>query len=207
MHEFYPILIVGAIIGVFALLFIIAFATMKDKKEAIGFDRNMKDSVIIHRLLKYAKPYTGNFVFVLLLMIFSIAHEIISPLIMGDIIEMVGSEEGFELNALIIRIVVYGSILIVSLICTYIQSIVLQKTGQRIVSHIREDLFEHIEGLSHDQLNKIPVGTLVTRVTNDTNAISMTFTNILVNLVKNMFITPTAEELLAEIRDLLKESK
>ena len=56
------------------------------------------------------------------------------------------------------------------------------------MSNIREDLFAHIESLSHDQLNKIPVGTLVTRVTNDTNAISITFTNIMVNLIKNCFI-------------------
>ena len=188
MYEFYPILIVGAIIGVFATAFIIAYATMKDKKEAIGFDRNMKDSVIIRRLLKYAKPYIGWFIFVLVLMIFSISSEIISPMIMGDVIEMLGKGEGFTLSDLYVRIAIYGGILILSLVCTYIQSLILQKVGQRIVSNIREDLFRHIESLSHDQLNKIPVGTLVTRVTNDTNAISMTFTNILVNLVKNVFI-------------------
>ncbi len=187
MHEFYPILIVGAIIGAFATIFIIAFATMKDKKEAIGFERDMKDSVIIKRLLRYAKPYWPQFLLVLILMIFSIAHEIISPLIMGDLIDMVG-EGSFTLSDLYVRIISYAAILIVSLISTYFQSIILQKTGQRIVSNIREDLFQHIEGLSHDQLNKIPVGTLVTRVTNDTNAISITFTNILVNLIKNMFI-------------------
>ncbi len=188
MYEFYPLLTVGAVIGVFALIFIIAFAMMKDKKEAIGFDRNMKDSVIIKRLLVYAKRYAWRFVLVFFLMLFSIAHEIISPILMGNIVAMVGQKGGFELNTLILYIIAYGCILIVSLICTYIQSIVLQATGQRIVSHIREDLFAHIEGLSHDQLNKIPVGTLVTRVTNDTNAISITFTNILVNLIKNVFI-------------------
>ena len=59
---------------------------------------------------------------------------------------------------------------------------------QPIVSTIREDLFAHIEKLSHEQLNNIPVGKLVTRVTNDTNAISMMFTNFVVNLVKNCFI-------------------
>ena len=187
MYALYPILIVGAIIGVFATIFIVAFATMKDKKEAIGFDRDIKDSVIIKRLLKYAKPYWAQFLFVLILMIFSIAHEIISPLIMGDIIEMVGGGK-FEIGDLYTKIIIYGCILIVSLISTYFQSIILQKTGQRIVSNIREDLFRHIESLSHDQLNKIPVGPLVTRVTNDTNAISMTFTNILVNLIKNIFI-------------------
>ena len=46
MYALYPVLIVGAIIGVFATIFIVAFATMKDKKEAIGFDRDIKDSVI-----------------------------------------------------------------------------------------------------------------------------------------------------------------
>ena len=188
MYEYYPLLVVGAIVSLFAAVFILAYAFMKDKKEAIGFDRNMKDSEIIRRLLKYAKPYTKNFIIVLILMIFSIAHEIISPLILGELTNTVGSEDGFELSYLFTTIAIYVSILLVSLVSSYIQALILQRTGQRIVSNIREDLFEHIESLSHDQLNKIPVGTLVTRVTNDTNAISITFTNIMVNLVKNCFI-------------------
>lgn len=188
MHEWYPILILGAIIGVFTGIFIFAYVFMKDKKEAIGFDRNMKDSEIIKRLLVYAKPHTKSFIVVFVLMILSIAHEVISPLIMGNVIETIGSSEGFELSYLVRAIVCYASILVVSLVCTYIQSIILQRTGQRIVSSVREDLYEHIQSLSHNQLNKIPVGTLVTRVTNDTNAISITFTNIIVNLLKNCFI-------------------
>jgi ATP-binding cassette subfamily B protein len=85
-------------------------------------------------------------------------------------------------------VAVYASILAVSMVCTYIQAIVLQKTGQRILSALREDIFTHIESLSHEQLNHIPVGKLVTRVTNDTGAISMMFTHIIVNLVKNVFV-------------------
>ncbi len=188
MYEYYPLIVVAAIISVFATAFILAYAFMKDKKEAVGFDRNMSDSVIIRRLLVYAKPYIKEFVIVLVLMLFSIAHEIISPLLLGELIKTVGSEEGFELSYLFSMIAAYAVILVVSLICAYIQALILQRIGQKIVSNIREDLFAHIQSLSHDQLNKIPVGTLVTRVTNDTNAISITFTNILVNLIKNCFI-------------------
>ena len=188
MHEWYPILILGAIIGVFTAIFVFAYVFMKDKKEAVGFDRNMKDGEIIKRLLVYAKPYTKSFIVVFVLMIVSIAHEIISPLIMGNLVETIGEKDGFELSYLFYAIITYVIILVVSLISTYVQSIILQKTGQRIVSNMREDLYEHISSLSHDQLNKIPVGTLVTRVTNDTNAISITFTNIIVNLLKNCFI-------------------
>ena len=183
MREFYPILIVGAILGLFALCFILAYATMKNKKEAIGFDRNMKDGEIVRRLMKYAKPHWKSFLFAGIVMLFSIAYDIVSPLIVGHIEELVKGR--FELQRLWIAVGVYASILLVSLLCTYVQAIVLQKTGQRILSALRSDLFSHIESLSHEQLTEIPVGKLVTRVTNDTNAISMMFTNLLVNLLKN----------------------
>ncbi len=186
MREYYPLLLVGAIIGVLSILFIAAYALVKNKKEAVGFDRNMKDGEIVRRLLVYAKPHWRSFLFVIIVMIFSIAYDIISPLIVGYIEEIVKSD--FELNSLYIAVAVYGGVLILSMICTYIQAMVLQKTGQKILSSIREDLFVHIESLSHDQLNQTPVGKLVTRVTNDTNAISMMFTNIIVNLLKNFFI-------------------
>ncbi len=186
MREYYPLIAVGAVVGVFALCFTVAFVLMKNKKEALGFDRNMKDSELIRRLFSYAKPYKLQFALVFFIMLFSISYDIISPLIIGQIEEMVKGD--FELNALFVSVGVYAGILVVSLVCTYVQAIILQKTGQKILSEIREDLFTHIEGLSHEQLNTMPVGKLVTRVTNDTNAISLMFTNLVVNLLKNCFI-------------------
>ena len=186
MTQYYPLLIVGAVVGVISIIFLVAYLALMKQKEAIGFDRNMKDGEITRRLLRYARPYVKNFVFVLVLMLFSIAYDIISPLIVGSIEEMI--KDDFEMAHLLAGVLVYAGILVVSLICSYIQAIVLQRTGQKIVSTIREDVFTHIESLSHAQLSEIPVGKLVTRVTNDTNAVSMMFTNIIVNLVKNCFV-------------------
>ena len=186
MREYFPLLFTGAAVGLFSLIFLIAYLSIKDKKEAIGFDRNMKDSEITRRLLAYAKPHWKSFLLVLFLMLFSIAYDILSPLIVGNVEEMI--KDDFPVSDLFIYVGIYAAILIVSLICSYVQAVVLQKTGQKILSSIREDLFIHIESLSHAQLHTMPVGKLVTRVTNDTNAISMMFTNILVNLFKNAFI-------------------
>ena len=186
MYEFYPLILVGAIVGVLATIFLIAYFSIKDKKESMGFDRHMKDGEITRRLLKYARPYIKNFVFVLVIMIFSIAYDIISPRLVGEITGMM--DEDFQLSRLFAYVGIYASILVLSLICSYVQAIVLQRTGQKIVSELRRDLFVHIESLSHSQLHQIPVGKLVTRVTNDTNAISMMFTNLIVNLIKNFFV-------------------
>ncbi|MBR0231093.1 MAG: ABC transporter ATP-binding protein [Clostridia bacterium] len=186
MREFFPLIVVGAIVGTLAAVFTAAFFSIKNRKEAIGFDRNMKDSEIVRRLLRYARPHAKSFLLVLLLMLFSIAYDIIAPLIVGNVEEMIKND--FPLSDLFVFVGIYAGILLVSLACTYVQAIVLQKTGQKILSAIRQDLFAHIESLSHEQLHAMPVGKLVTRVTNDTNAISMMFTNIIVNLVKNVFI-------------------
>ncbi len=186
MYEFYPLLTVGGIVGLFATAFIIAYAFMKDKKEAIGFDRSMKDSEIIRRTAKYAKPFIPQFILLFFVMVFSIAYDIISPMLVGSVEGLI--KEDFELSRLYTLVACYACLLVISMICSYVQAIVLQRTGQKILSNIRQDVFTHIESLSHSQLNNIPVGKLVTRVTNDTNAISMMFTNILVSLAKNAFV-------------------
>ena len=186
MREYLPLLIVGGIIGAFTGIFIIAYAMVQNKKEAMGFERNMDDSEIIRRLLSYAKPYWKQFALTLAVMLFSVVYDVLSPLLVGRIVGMV--QEDFVLSELYVMVAVYASILLVSLLCTYAQAMLLQKTGQKILSQIRLDVFTHIESLSHEQLNNIPVGTLVTRVSNDPNAISFMFTNILVTLVKNIMV-------------------
>ena len=186
MPDYLPLLIVGAILGAISTILIIAYVSVKDKKATMGFDRNMKDGEIVKRLLRYARPYYKRFILVGLLVLFSIAYDVIAPVIMGNMEKMVAGD--FTLERLYLGVGLYASILVFSLVCTYVQAILLQKTGQSIVSTMREDIFTHIESLSHDQLNQIPVGKLVTRATNDVNAVSMMFTNLLVNLVKNIFL-------------------
>ena len=186
MREYLPILILGAIIGVFTLIFVTVYALEKNKKESMGFERHMADSEIVKRLLRYAAPYKKNFVLVFFIMLFSIVYDLVSPLIIGHIVEVV--QQDFELSYLLTIVLCYAGILIVSLVCTYFQAMILQSIGQKILSQVRLDVFTHIEKLSHEQLNNIPVGKLVTRTTNDPNNISYMFTNILVTLVKNIMV-------------------
>ena len=186
MMSLNPLLLVGGVIGTVSVLLLIAYACVKDKKTAMGFERSMADGEILRRLFGYAKPYLKQFVVVGFLVLFSISYDIASPLIVGYIEELVVGD--FELESLYVSVAVYAGVLVFSMASTYLQAVILQRVGQRIISDLREDLFTHIESLSHGQLNDIPVGKLVTRVTNDTNAISMMFTNLFVNLTKNAFV-------------------
>ncbi len=186
-REYLPVVIVAAIIGAFTVAFVLAWLALKKHRSTQDdHERKLSDKELISRLLHYAKPHWKSFVCVLGIMLFSTVYDLLSPLLVGEIQRLIKAE--FELKELFTLVGVYASILVVSVICTYFQALILQRIGQKILSQLRMDTFTHIEKLSHEQLNNIPVGKLVTRVTNDPNRISYMFTNILVTLVKNSMV-------------------
>ena len=100
MREYLPILIVGAIIGLFTTLFLIAYAILrKHKEDMTDRERNMSDKEIVTRLLRYAKPYWKSFIAVFFIMLFSIVYEAVSPLLMGTLTKLIQSD-AFQLSQL-----------------------------------------------------------------------------------------------------------
>ena len=131
MTEINPLLLTGGVIGAITAILVAAYALVKDKKATMGFERTMNDGEIMRRLMAYAKPYRKQFVVVLFLMLFSIAYDIISPLIVGALEELVSGE--FELPRLFAGVAVYAGVLVFSMASTYLQAVILQRVGQRIV--------------------------------------------------------------------------
>ncbi|MCQ2453793.1 MAG: ABC transporter ATP-binding protein/permease [Clostridia bacterium] len=187
MREYLPLIIVGAVIGAFTVIFASAYLALKKRLKDSSGDRHMQDSELVKRMLRYAAPYWKSFLLIFFIMLASSAYEILSPLLIGEIQDTIKGGS-FELTRLRDLVILYAGMLAVSMVCTYFQAIILQKIGQKILSAIRMDTFTRIEQLSHAQLSTIPVGKLVTRVSNDPNAISYLFTNVLVTLVKNTLV-------------------
>lgn len=155
--------------------------------ENVQEERLYKDSHIFKRLLIYAKPYWLNFLMSLILIIIPIAVELFIPQIMGEVVEILGSEV-IDFNRIITTIIIMGIITIIGSVSQYFQNILLQKTGQSIIYTVREEVFTHIEKLSANQFNNIPIGKLVTRVTSDTNNLNELYTSVIINLIKS-FLT------------------
>ena len=79
-------------------------------------------------------------------------------------------------------------LLTVGLLLNYGQVYLLQYTGQRIIFDIRKELFAHVQRLSLAFFDGTPVGRLVTRVTNDTQNLNEMYTEVVVNLFKDVFM-------------------
>ncbi len=92
----------------------------------------------------------------------------------------------FDFRGILITAAVYFALLLLGFVLNAADTWMLQKMGQKIIFSMREEVFRHIHSLSLNFFNTTPVGKLVTRVSNDTEAINELFTTILVRLFKNV---------------------
>jgi len=143
------------------------------------------DFKLLKRLFKYAKGEELKFVLAIILMLVAVGLDLLLPLLLGRAAGFL--DKGRPFVDIIWVVVAYAICLIISNIILYFQSMILQKTGQKIIYKIREDIFSHIETFSANQFNTIPVGKLVTRVTNDTNTLNELYTSVIINLLKSVF--------------------
>ena len=158
---------------------------MNNELETLKGDKKLPLSEIVKRTLKYIKPEKNSFILAIVLVIVNIILDSISPLFTSTITDELVKDSiniKFIVNLCILSLV----IVVINQIFLYIESDVLQKCGQRIIYRLRMEIFEHIENMSLNQFNEMPVGSLVTRVTSYTANMSDLFTGVLVRILRDI---------------------
>ena len=136
------------------------------------------------RLLSYMKPYLGWFLLCLALVLALTGFDLYRPILIGDAIDLFETQGNYDV--IIDTAIKYGIVLALSFVFNLTQTWVLQKTGQRIILTVRKELYAHIQSLSCRYFDLTPVGKLVTRVTNDVEALNEMYSGILVRLFRNI---------------------
>ena len=137
----------------------------------------------------YTRLVNKKFIIFVILMFTLLGIQMAPQLIIGTIVNVITDNDlTKDDKSLYIILISVGFILllVIANFVQYIQGIMLQKIGQKTVVTIRNEVFNHIENLAIGQINQVPVGKLVTRVTNDTNTIGEMYTNVAVNLIRNV---------------------
>ena len=160
---------------------------MEDIKQKLIGDVKLPFKVILKRILNYFKSNKFQAFLAIFLVILSVGLDILVPLIYRRIVDGLNSNS-IVLKMLIGGVLIYFTCFLVSQILRFLQTIVLQRLGNSVVYQMRMDTFEHIEKMSLDQFEVMPVGSLVTRVCSYTSQLSDLFTNQLSNLLRNILM-------------------
>ncbi len=155
---------------------------MNSSKNINKKEMNKKSSTM--RLVAYMKPYAHWVIFALLLVLGLTAFDLYRPMLVGDAIDTFGANGDYDV--IIATAIKYAVVLALSFVFNIAQTWILQKTGQNIILQMRKDLYRHIQSLGSRYFDITPVGKLVTRVTNDVEALNEMYSGILVQLFRNI---------------------
>ena len=163
------------------------------EKAMLHGDRKIPFFTLLKRTLAYAKGDMWRIVLSLVVVTIGVVVDLLLPIIQKRFVDYLDSEhiQNAVLSIIIGGAIGFIAIALINKLISFLAALLLQKAGQNIVERLRMDVFSHIENMSQNQLNEMPVGSLVTRVANYTAAVSNLFTDVLVRFVMNMLTVLT----------------
>ena len=146
------------------------------------------------RLMGYLKPYIKTVLICFVLVSILTALDLYKPMLIGDAIDVYITQETAtealtpdqRWEGILKTGALYIGVMLVAFVCNRLQYLMIQEMGQKIVYTLRMELMEHVHSLSMRFFDTTPVGRIVTRITNDTEAINDLYANIIVRLFRNV---------------------
>ncbi|MFO0678675.1 MAG: ABC transporter ATP-binding protein [Polyangiaceae bacterium] len=141
------------------------------------------DTRLLARLWPYVKPHSKFVVISIAMLFVLIATSLVRPLVMGEIAKDANARNA---PAVFHDGVVMAALMILVQVLTFAQTYAMQLAGARAMSDLRAAIFRHLQRISLRFLDKTPVGRLVTRATNDVDALGELFASAVFNAVGDL---------------------
>ena len=133
------------------------------------------------RLVQYAMNFKTVLIVGLVFLAIAVAADLATPLIAKEIIDnhIPGRGEAVNFRPIAYLLALFFALGIVTAVFRYLQYILLQKGANKIIQKMRNDVFEHVQRLPIRYFDDLPAGKVVSRITNDTEAIRELFVTVL----------------------------
>ena len=128
----------------------------------------------LRHLLTLLRPYRGRVILMLLALLVATAAALVPPYLAGLAIDA-GIDEG-DLNALTLILIAFVAAALINWGATYVQTYLINWVGQRALQDLRIQLFEHLQRLSIGFYSRNKAGVLISRLTNDVQALDQLVT-------------------------------
>ena len=155
----------------------------RSEEEALG---KAYDSKLMKRLLGYIKPYKNYVIFAILLNIVVAALGPVRPLLTKIAVDDYIATADYD-GLLLIAILLFSSLLLQAVVQFFL-TYFMQYLGQKVLFDLRTQIFNHIQKLALKFFDKTPIGRLVTRATNDVEALGELFSSGIVMVFSDVFI-------------------
>ncbi|PAE21505.1 multidrug ABC transporter ATP-binding protein [Bacillus sp. 7504-2] len=143
---------------------------------------------VLIRLLAYTKPHVKTIVLAFTLLLIATVGDILGPILGSIFIDDYLRPRNIVFEPLLILGATYMGIQIINVLVSYFQLLKFQEIALKIIQAMRVDVFAKVQSLGLRYFDKTPAGSIVSRVTNDTEAIKEMFVTVLVTFIQSGFL-------------------
>ncbi|MCM3611197.1 ABC transporter transmembrane domain-containing protein [Planococcus sp. MERTA32b] len=154
------------------------------QKELTGRDQ----WVVFKRLLVYLIPHKKMLSVAMLLLVLTVLGDVLGPLIIKTFIDGYLTPGNFPTGPVTGLALGYLFIQVSNVIISYFQLLKFQEAALKIIQQMRIDVFTKVQGLGMRYFDRTPAGGIVSRVTNDTEAIKEMFVTVLIGFIQSIFL-------------------
>lgn len=143
---------------------------------------------VLYRLLSYTKPHKKDLILAFSLLVLTTLGELASPILVKIFIDDYLTPGNLVLQPLVILGASYLGIQIVKSLLLFFQLVKFQEIALKIIQQLRIDIFSKVQSLGLKYFDQTPAGSIVSRVTNDTEAIKDMFVTVLSTFIQSGFL-------------------
>lgn len=143
---------------------------------------------ILKRLLTYLKPKKALAITACTLLLITVIGDVLGPYLIKVFIDDHLMPMDFETNAIITLAAIFIGIQMMNVVLTYVHTLQFNILALNIIKQLRIDVFEKIHQLGMRYFDDTPAGSIVSRATNDTEAIKEMFVSVLISFVQTVFL-------------------
>lgn len=144
--------------------------------------------IVFKRLMRYAIPHRASISIALFFLVLTITGSIVGPLIIQSFIDDYLTPHNFPKNEVMTLALVYIGLQIFIVVVSYFQLLRFQDIALKIIQQMRIDVFSKVQGLGMRYFDRTPAGSIVSRVTNDTESIKEMFVSVVVTFLQAIFV-------------------
>lgn len=156
-------------------------------KKQTAFSSKEQRQIVV-RLFSYLKPHKKAVSFALFLLLLTVIGDVLGPYLIKVFLDDHLAVGNFDLQPIILLAVSYFVIQVLNVIISYLQLVKFQEIALKIIQQLRIDVFKKIHQLGMRYFDDTPAGTIVSRATNDTEAIKDLFVSVLSTFVQAAFL-------------------
>ncbi|MDN7240538.1 ABC transporter transmembrane domain-containing protein [Planococcus sp. N028] len=144
--------------------------------------------LVFKRLLRYLGPHKKMVFLALGLLALTVLGDVLGPLLIKTFIDDYLTPETFPTGPVVGLALGYLFIQVSNVIISYFQLLKFQEAALKIIQQLRIDVFTKVQNLGMRYFDKTPAGSMVSRVTNDTEAIKEMFVSVLIGFIQSAFL-------------------